>query len=115
MSEVVFAMYHPKSGKEKELEKLIEMHVPLLKELELITNRPRLTLKSNDGTYIEIVEWVNAESANKAHEHPAIANIWEAMEVICEFKKLADLSEAHSTFSHFKVIAHLSDSFDLTR
>jgi hypothetical protein len=111
LSEVVFALYRPKSGKEKELEKLIERHAPLLRELELITNRPRLTLQSTDGTYIELIEWVNAESANKAHEHPAIANIWEAMEVICEFKKLADLKEANTAFAHLKVISHLSDSF----
>jgi hypothetical protein len=111
MTEVVFAIYKPKFGKEKELEKLIERHVPVLKELELITSRPRLTLKSSDGTYIEIIEWVDVEAAEKAHEHPAVAKVWEAMEAISEFKKLSDLNEAGKAFSHIKVVPHLSESF----
>ena len=111
MTEVVLAMYKPKAGKEKELEKLIDKHVPVLKDLELITNRPRLTLKSNDGTYIELIEWVNVDAAEKAHEHPAVAKIWESMETVAEFRKLADLNEATRAFSHFKVVPHLSESF----
>lgn len=111
MTEVVLAMYKPKAGKEKELEKLIEKHVPVLKELELITNRPRLTLKSDNGTYIEVIEWINVDAADKAHEHPAVAKVWEGMEAISDFKKLADLSEAGKAFSHFKVVPHLSENF----
>ena len=79
-SEIVFALYMPHAGKEKKLEELIARHVPVLRELELITSRPRLTLKAQDGTYIEVIEWVNSDAAEKAHEHPAVAQVWEAME-----------------------------------
>lgn len=111
MTKIVLAIYRPKSGKEKELEKLIKSHTPILRELELITNRPRLTLKSDDGSYIEVIEWINVEAAEKAHEHPAVAKVWEGMEAISDFRKLSDLSEAGKTFSHFSVVSHLSEEF----
>lgn len=110
-SEIVIALYRPKTGKEKELEKLIERHIPVLRELELITSRSRLTAKSGDGTYMEIFEWINVEAAGKAHEHPAVAEIWEGMEAISEFRKMKDLPEAMKAFSHFKVVPHLSEVF----
>ncbi len=111
MTQIVCALYKAKLGKEAELESLIQKHVPVLRDLELITNRPRLTLKSRDGTYIEIIEWVDAEAAEKAHEHPAVAQVWEAMGVISEFKKLGDLPESQKSFSHFAVVPGLSEAF----
>jgi hypothetical protein len=111
MTEVVIALYKPKAGKEQELEKLIVKHVPVLRELELITSRPRLTLKSSDGTYMEIIEWIDVAAADRAHEHPAVAQIWEAMETVSSFRKLGDLSEAGQGFSHFQVVPQLSEVF----
>lgn len=111
MTEVVFASYHPKAGKELDLEKLIKAHAPVLRELELITRRPQLTLKSENGTYIEIIEWIEVGAANRAHEHPAVAKIWEGMAAISEFVKIADVTEAGKAFSHFKVVPHLSENF----
>ncbi len=110
-SEIVIALYKSKPGCEVELEKLIERHGPVLRELELITSRPRLTMKSADGTYMEIIEWANIDAAEKAHEHPAVAQIWEGMAAVAEFRKLNDLTEATKSFTHFKVVPHLSESF----
>lgn len=112
MSEVVFAMYKARLGREKELEDLIAKHVTILRELELVTMRPRLTVQSLDGTYIEIIEWVDADAAEKAHEHPAVARVWEAMEVVSDFRKMNDLPEANRTFSHMPVVAALSEVFE---
>lgn len=109
MGNVVFAVYKPHAGKEKELEKLIQQHVPVLRELELVTDRPSLTFKSKDGTYVELIEWRDSESAGTAHEHPAVARIWEAMGSVADFKKLADLPEAGTGFPHFETVAHLCD------
>ena len=111
MTEVVFCLYKAVAGKESELEKLIDRHVPVLRELELITARPRLTLKSQDGTYVEVIEWVDVNAAEAAHEHPAVAQVWEAMEGVSQFRKLADLGEAGKAFSHFQVVPHLSQQF----
>ncbi|MBP9707353.1 MAG: hypothetical protein KBD78_06880 [Oligoflexales bacterium] len=112
MSEVVFAMYRAHTGKEKELEKLIEKHVLVLRELELVTHRPKLTLKSSDSTYIEIIEWVDVDATKKAHEHPAVAKVWEAMATVSDFRKLLDLPEATKAFSHFQVVNSLSEVFE---
>lgn len=111
VSEIVIALYKAKPGRESDLEKLIEQHVPVLRELELITSRPRLTMKSANGTYMEVIEWSNVEAAEKAHEHPAVAKIWEGMAAVSDFCKLNDLSEATKAFTHFKVVPHLSESF----
>ena len=112
MSEIVMAAYKPKSGKEKELEELIKKHVPTLLALGLVTNRPALTIKSKDGTYIEIMEWVDVNASEKAHEHPAVAKIWEAMEVISHFRQISDLEEAKTSFSHYSVVNSLSEKFE---
>lgn len=112
MSEVVMAAYKPKAGKEKELEALIKQHAPTLLELGLITSRPALTIKSKDGTYIEIMEWIDVEASEKAHEHPAVAKIWEAMEVVSQFRKVSDLEEAKTSFSYYEVVKTLSENFE---
>lgn len=44
-TEIVIALYKAKPGRESDLEKLIAQHVPVLKELELVTSRPRLIAK----------------------------------------------------------------------
>lgn len=111
MTQIVFALYKPKPGQEVALEKLIQKHAPTLKQLGLITNRPSLTMKSSNGTYIEVIEWINVDAAEKAHEHPAVAQIWEGMGAISDFKKLSDLEESGHSFSHFKVVNYLSEKF----
>lgn len=101
MSEVVFAVYRPHPGKEKDLEKLIAAHVPTLRGLELITERPAILVKSKNGAYVEIFEWRNEAAIDKAHEHPAVAKTWEAMGKICDFGNLKDLPESEKPFAHF--------------
>jgi len=104
-SQIVFAAYKPQEGKEEELKQLIKEHVPTLRKLELITDRPALTVRAQDGTFIEIIEWYDVEAADKAHEHPAVAKIWEQMGAISKFMPLKELPETAKTFlgssSHF--------------
>ena len=98
---IVLAMYRPNEGKEDDLLELIRQHLPTLREYELATDRPALLLRGEDGTYIEIFEWVSDSAAGEAHEHPAIARIWEQMGVVGEFRTLGALPEASRTFPHF--------------
>jgi hypothetical protein len=100
--EVVIAMYRPKPGKLNELETLVQKHFPILKEYGLTTNRDPYIGRSTDGTILEIFEWSSRNAAEKAHDHPAVAKIWEAMAMICEFGKLEELAEASQRFPHFK-------------
>jgi hypothetical protein len=96
------ALYKAKAGKTSELEKLIHEHFPVLKEYGLTTGREPFIGRSKDGTYIEIFEWASEQAAKKAHDHPAVAKIWEAMAMVCSFEKLENLSEAGKPFPSFE-------------
>ena len=102
--EVVFALYRPHPGKDEALRKLIPGHIPALKKLGLITDRPPILVRSRNGSYIEIFEWVSKNAAGVAHQHPEIAKIWEAMGAIADFPNLATLDEAGDQFPHFEAI-----------
>jgi hypothetical protein len=102
--EVVIALYRPHPGKDAELRALIAQHLPVLRRLELVTDRPPLLLRAADGTYVEIFEWRTAESAGVAHEHPESARVWEAMGKVADFPALQDLAEARERFTHFEPV-----------
>ena len=101
---VVFAMYRPHEGKREALKALVEIHLPTLREYEMVTDRPTMLLEAGDGTFIEIFEWATAQSAEQVHQLPAISKIWEQMGVVAEFVRLSDLAEADQTFPHFAPI-----------
>ena len=102
---VVFALYRPHPGKDAELRRLIAQHLPVLRRLELATDRPAILVRAKDGTYIEVFEWRNEESAKLAHEHPEVARVWEAMGQVADFPALDSLEEAKQPFSHFEPAA----------
>ena len=102
--EIVIALYRPHQGKDSELRKLIAQHLPVLRKLELVTDRAPIVMKSKDGTYLEIFEWRTAESADLAHQLPEIAKVWEAMGKIADFPKIEDLEEIHEHFPHFEPV-----------
>jgi len=102
--EVVMALYKPHEGKDAELRKLIARHVPLLRNLELITDRPALLLRASNGTYVEVFEWVSHEAA-RAHDHPEVAEIWEAMGKVADFVSLDSLEESKRPFTHFSPVS----------
>jgi hypothetical protein len=102
--EITIALYRPEAGKDAELRKLIAEHIPVLRKLELITDRPSVLMKSNNGTYIEIFEWRAADSAFKAEQHPEVARIWEAMAKIAELPTIASLEEMKFNFPQFEPV-----------
>jgi hypothetical protein len=102
--ELVIAMYRPKSGKIAELESLVQKHFPVLRESGLTTDKDSFIGRSSDGTIIEIFEWVSLDAAQKAHDHPAVAKIWEEMGLVCDFGKLNQLPEAEQRFPHFEKV-----------
>ena len=103
--EVVFALYRPRPGKDADLRRLIAEHLPVLRRLELVTDRPALLVRAKDGTYVEVFEWRTSESATLAHQHPEVAKVWEAMGEIADFPALESLAEAKERFSHFEPIS----------
>jgi hypothetical protein len=103
--EVVFALYRPRPGKDADLRRLIAQHLPVLRRLELVTDRPALLVRAKDGTYVEVFEWRTSESATLAHQHPEVAKVWEAMGEIADFPALESLAEAKERFSHFEPVS----------
>ncbi|HEY8270550.1 MAG TPA: hypothetical protein VIG33_06645 [Pseudobdellovibrionaceae bacterium] len=100
-AEIVIAMYRPHDGKLNELEVLVRKPYSTLKEYGLATTREPFIGRSMDGSILEVFEWVSSEAAEKAHDHPAVAKIWEAMAMVCDFGKLNELPEAKNRFPHF--------------
>ena len=98
------ALYRPHTGQEEALKKLIAQHIPTLRRLELITDRKATLMKSQDGTYVEIAEWLGPDSAEKAHHHPELAKVWEAMGEIADFPALENLQESKMRFPHFQPV-----------
>lgn len=101
--EVVMASYRPRPGQDEALRALIARHVPRLRELGLATSRPVTLLRAADGTYVEIFEWFPG-AAQKAHSHPGVLEIWNAMGPVAEFVRLADLAESQRPFPHFRLV-----------
>lgn len=102
---IVIAIYKPAAGKEKELDALVAKHVPTLRELGLATSRESVQMRAADGAVVEIFEWTSEEAARQAHDHPAVAKIWESMGKIAGFGKLQDLPESGKAFAHFSPIS----------
>jgi hypothetical protein len=103
-SQIVFALYRPHTEKDAALRQLIARHIPTLRRLGLITDRPSVLARASDGTYVEVFEWVSETAARTAHDHPDIAEIWDGMEVIADFTTLAGLAEAQRPFTHFEPV-----------
>ena len=102
--EIVIALYRPHEGKDAELRELIDTHIPTLRRLELVTDRPPILAKAKDGTYMEIFEWATAEAAGQAHQHPEVAGVWEAMGQVADLPVLNSLEEAKAHFPHFQPV-----------
>lgn len=103
-AKIVIAMYRPHEGNDEALRDLIREHLPTLRRYELATNRPAILMRAEDGTYLEIFEWASADSAERAHEHPAIAKIWEGMGALGDMPMLSQIDESKRTFPHFEPV-----------
>ena len=100
---MAFATYKPKAGQEAALLELVQKHLPILRELELATDRSNYIACSKDGTIIEVFEWTSMNAISAAHQHPAVSDIWEKMTLIADFVPMSNLSEAQRPFPGFEI------------
>ena len=101
MGILVICSYNPHPGQEDEARMLMQGHVPLLREHDLITDRDVMQGVAADGTLVEIFEW---QSVEKSRGAPGIAEIgihWKAMSEVMDFVPLSGLVEAQHPFAHF--------------
>ena len=104
MGILVICSYKPHPGHEEEARLLMQCHVPLLQQHNLITDRAVVQGVGKDGELVEIFEW---ESVEKSRGAPGIAEIgahWKAMSAVMDFVPLASLPEAQHAFAHFNPI-----------
>ncbi len=105
MSEIVFALYRPKPGREAELAAVVEGHVPALRKLGLATRRAPIVARSRkDGTIVEAFEWVSGEAIARAHSHPAVQAIWARFAACAEYPTFGQLAEAGDVFAGFDAV-----------
>jgi hypothetical protein len=87
-TEVVICTYRVKAGQEAAFEKLLERHWPTLRGLGLVTNEApqhfRGFEESGEPFFVEIFTWASGDAAEKAHEHPDVMAVWEAMGALTE-------------------------------
>ena len=104
MGRISIAAFKPKPGMEDQLLKVIDDRVPLLRELGMVTDRPPIGMRSNDGVIIHISEWVDDQAIAKAHSNPDVLALWERFGACCEYVKLDSLLESHDDFATFQAI-----------
>jgi len=101
MADVVIAAYKPKPGKDAELLALTREHVPYLRQLGLVTDRPAIAMVGQDGTILEVFEWQDG-AVERAHSMPEIHALWEKYGAVCDYTPLHALPEAQNLFAMFK-------------
>src|SRR5215213_8710178 len=101
---LAFATYKAKPGKEDELMKLVQKHLPALRELGLATDKSNYIARSEDGRIIEVFEWSSPEAVAAAHQHPAVSDIWEKMTLVSDFLPMNTLPEGNQPFVSFEEV-----------
>lgn len=101
---IVFALYRPHAGKDAEMLQAVAKHYPVLRRLELITDRAPVVARASDGSIVEVFEWVSEDAVQKAHEHPEVAAVWELMGKVGSIAALSSLPEVQHPFPHFEPV-----------
>ena len=101
MGRFVIAAFKPKPGMQGSLAAAVEKHWRILRAENLVTDRPRYAMQSEDGTLVEVFEWLSPEAIERAHHTPAVLALWAEFESACEYVPLSALAEAQHPFSEF--------------
>ncbi len=104
MGSISVACYKPRPGSEEALLDLVRNHLPPLRALGLVTERPSIVMRTADGTIIEVFEWVSQEAVAGAHSNPAVIDLWKRFEKVCWYETPANLAEFQNMFAHFEPI-----------
>lgn len=105
MSRIVIAAFKPKPGKEDELKQVIADRLPLLRDLGLATDRISITMRSTNGTIIDVSEWVDDAAIARAHETPEVLALWQRFDDCSDYVKLDSLDEIRQEFATFDAVS----------
>ena len=104
MGLIVIACYRPKVGKEADLLAVVKDHLPILRSQNLVTDRAPITGRAKDGTIVEVFEWISAEAVQRAHQNPAVLEMWGRFGAACDCVNFGGLPEAAEMFPHFEPV-----------
>jgi hypothetical protein len=84
-----FAHYRVREDRIDDFLALVGRHGPILRRLGLITDEPTKVYlghekKSAGPLVIEMFEWTDEDAVARAHTHPEVSEVWEAMGPMCE-------------------------------
>jgi hypothetical protein len=103
--ETVFATYRVKKGKEAGFLRLLARHWPTLRRLGFTNGEKALVFLGKDAkkrpTVVEIFTWKSGGAVLKAHHHPEVAAIWEAMPAFLEARD----GQRPWDFPHYRPVA----------
>jgi hypothetical protein len=77
LSSISVACYRPKPGCEEALLAEVRDHLPPLRAQGLVTERAPIVMRTQDGTVIEVFEWVSQEAIAGAHSNPVVLEVWK--------------------------------------
>ena len=98
---VVIVAYKPKPGKIEELRYLMRGHCSILRQQNLITDRPSTLMEAKDGTIIEVFEWKSKAAIEQAHSNPEVLKLWGQYAEVCDYIPIGKVEEAANLFSDF--------------
>lgn len=98
---LAFVVYRPHEGQGEKTLDLVRSHEGLLRRLGLVTDRPFVHGRAEDGSLVEVFGWKDAAATAAAHEHPEVQELWGAMMEACDFPGFAGLAEATEPFANF--------------
>jgi hypothetical protein len=104
MSRIVIAAFKPLPGKEDELMQCLAVRLPLLRNLGLATDRTNITMRSADGTILDVSEWVDDAAIASAHQMPEVLDLWTRFESCSDYRRLNSLAEAQHDFATFESV-----------
>ena len=103
-SRITIAVYKALPGKEEELKSLIPTHYPRLLKMELVTDRKPIIMQSEDGSILEVFEWISKEAIHAAHSHPEVLAMWNEYAAVCTYIPTHEVKEINNMFSEFTPI-----------
>ena len=104
MGVIVIVGYQPKAGKAQALDNLIQNHVQMLRDQGLATERESVLMKAQDGTVVEVFEWVSKEAIETAHSNPEVLKMWAEYAEVCDYRPLSELPETSKIFAEFRSV-----------
>ncbi|MGH2652867.1 MAG: hypothetical protein ACRDHV_00760 [Actinomycetota bacterium] len=83
------AYYRVKQGMLDAFLDVIDRHQATMRDLDLITPREVEVFvgeesEKNGPLVVEIFDWTDESASDRAHTHPQVSEVWEAMGPLCE-------------------------------